>query len=195
MDGSDDAAAYFSAYDRARRWAAVNRSVVAHRIQSAIGTEGDLVCDTLHNGLERTPEGWLHRKGAADADRGVLVIAGSRGAHSFLVRPVAADPRSLRSIAHSAGRKWKRGEMRLRLADRFSPEAPGRTDCGNRVICADKELLYKEAPQAYKDIRAVIRDLKAMGLVSVIASFLQVITYKSGGRQRPPTRKERTPPN
>jgi release factor H-coupled RctB family protein len=53
-----------------------------------------------------------------------------------------------------------------------------RTDLGGRVICEDRELLYDEAPQAYKDIERVIADLEAAGLVAVIAVLAPQLTYK-----------------
>jgi release factor H-coupled RctB family protein len=49
---------------------------------------------------------------------------------------------------------------------------------GGRVICEDRELLYDEAPQAYKDIAQVIADLENLGLVRTIAVYRPVLTYK-----------------
>lgn len=46
------------------------------------------------------------------------------------------------------------------------------------MICEDKELLYEEAPQAYKNINIVIDDLVREGLVDVIATLRPVVTYK-----------------
>lgn len=46
------------------------------------------------------------------------------------------------------------------------------------MICEDKELLYEEAPQAYKNISIVIDDLVREGLVDVIATLRPVVTYK-----------------
>lgn len=52
------------------------------------------------------------------------------------------------------------------------------TELGSRVICEDKDLIYEEAPQAYKNIETVIADMVEFGLVKVIASFKPLITYK-----------------
>lgn len=46
------------------------------------------------------------------------------------------------------------------------------------MICEDKELLYEEAPQAYKNINVVIQDLVDAGLAEVLAILRPVITYK-----------------
>ena len=47
------------------------------------------------------------------------------------------------------------------------------------MICEDKDLIYEEAPQAYKDIHVVIADLCRAGLVEVIATLRPLITYKT----------------
>ena len=77
-----------------------------------------------------------------------------------------------------AGRKWTRTEARGRLERNYSVETLQRTELGGRVICEDKDLLYEEAPQAYKNINVVIRDLVDAGLVDVIATMRPLITYK-----------------
>lgn len=124
--------------------------------------------------------GWLHRKGAAPADQGPVVIPGSRGDYSYVVEPVASDA-SLWSLAHGAGRKWMRTECRERLAARHTAEQLGRTALGSRVICDDRALLFEEAPEAYKSIATVIRALEASGLVRVLARLKPVLTYKTRG--------------
>ena len=50
---------------------------------------------------------------------------------------------------------------------------------GGRVVCGERDLLYEEAPAAYKDIGAVIADLVDAGLVSVVATFRPLLTYKT----------------
>ena len=53
------------------------------------------------------------------------------------------------------------------------------TPLGGRVVCEERDLLYEEAPAAYKNIEAVIADLVDAGLVSVIATFRPLLTYKT----------------
>ncbi len=179
LTGTTEADAYLCKHDHACRWAEANRALVAHRFQECLGSEGDRVCDSTHNCLTQTSEGWLHRKGASEGDRGPILLAGSRGTPTFLVQPLVATSDSLWSLAHGAGRKWQRSEMKARLSSRFRPEQLRQTELGGRVICADKDLLYEEAPQAYKDIHSVVEDLQSLGLASVIATFTPVITYKT----------------
>ena len=125
-----------------------------------------------------------------------MVIPGSRGTLSYLVKPTelsaqglaaaGAEPsdwtpgeRGALSLAHGAGRKWKRSETRARLSERYRPHMLLETALKSRVICEDKDLLYEEAPQAYKDIDSIVATLVTAGLCSLIASFRPVITYKT----------------
>jgi release factor H-coupled RctB family protein len=95
------------------------------------------------------------------------------------VRPIG-DKGAVFSLAHGAGRKWRRSECRGRLSRRYRAHDLVRTEIGSRVICSDRDLLYEEAPQAYKDIERVIGDLLDAGLVRVIATLRPLVTYKKG---------------
>ena len=121
---------------------------------------------------------WLHRKGAALSDAGPVVIPGSRGARSYLVLPVGDGEHCGFSLAHGAGRKWTRSDAKGRLKERFRPADLTRTDLGSTVICDDRDLLYEEAPQAYKDIDDVIGDLVHAEAARPVAVLSPLITYK-----------------
>lgn len=176
-----EATLYMERHDYAAQWARANRALIAHRFLEALGAEATPLTDSCHNTLTRAQRdgqaGWLHRKGAAPADQGPQVIPGSRGALSYLVQPLEVGDRAAWSLAHGAGRKWSRGQAREKLG-RTQRDALTHTELGSQVICEDKQLLYEEAPQAYKDIHQVIEDMVQEGLVSVIATLKPVITYK-----------------
>lgn len=187
LDGETvDAAAYLEEHDRAVAWARVNRAVIAERFLGMLGAAREPVVDLCHNSVQAVERGgrraWLHRKGSAPSDEGAVVLAGSRGALSYLVLPVGDQEENSHSIAHGAGRKWARSDARGRLERRFTVESLRRTELGGRVICDDRELLYEEAPQAYKDVGRVVQDLVEAGLVRVVASFRPLITYKLRAR-------------
>ena len=74
-------------------------------------------------------------------------------------------------------------EARARVRARFRKEELRRTDLGGMVICEDRDLLYEEAPQAYKDVTQVIGVLLDRGLIRLIATLTPTITYKT--RRRP----------
>lgn len=125
---------------------------------------------------------WLHRKGAAPADAGPVVIPGSRGHYSYLVMP-SKDNSDLEnaaySLAHGAGRKWTRGKALQMGADNKKPATLTTTSLGSKVICENKSLLYEEVPSAYKEIENIIADLKTFNLITVVAIFKPLITYKT----------------
>lgn len=183
-DNSDAQANYLAAHDEAVRWAELNRELIANRFLEATRLNGACLLDVNHNLV--TPKvidgesGWLHRKGATPSDAGFVVIPGSRGDYSYLVEPTCSD-KALFSLAHGAGRKWKRGDCKDRLSHKYKRKDLYRTDLGSRVICGDKELLYDEAPQAYKDCGSIIDDLAEAGLVDVVAKLKPVLTFKTMG--------------
>jgi len=51
-------------------------------------------------------------------------------------------------------------------------------EIGSAVICEDRELLYEEAPQAYRNSEVVISDMVEAGLIRVVAALKPLITYK-----------------
>lgn len=65
------------------------------------------------------------------------------------------------------------------MSRRFRIADLERTKLGSRVICEDRELIFEEAPQAYKDIQQVVRDLLDAGLIDPIATMRPLITYKT----------------
>jgi release factor H-coupled RctB family protein len=182
------AAAYLQGHDLAVRWAKVNRKLLAERFAQALGAEADVLWDGCHNSI--TPRElevetvWVHRKGAVVAEDESVMIPGSRGSLSYLVKPLGDGESRAWSLAHGAGRKWARSEARLRMRERFGKEQLVQTALGSRVICGERDLLYEEAPAAYKNIEAVIQDLVDAGLVSVVATFRPLLTYKTRAEQR-----------
>ncbi|RKH20496.1 RNA ligase RtcB family protein [Corallococcus praedator] len=184
--GTAEARAYLERHDGAVTWARANRALVAHRTLEGIGATGRRVLDVCHNSVTVRHSdgrvGWLHRKGAAPWDEGPVVIPGSRGALSYLVLPVGTGEHSAHSLAHGAGRKWTRTAARERLKERFSAESLTRTVFKSHVVCEDRDLLFEEAPPAYKAIDRVVTDLVEAGLVRVVATLAPVLTYKTRGR-------------
>lgn len=175
---------YLARHNGALDFAEANRQLIARRMLERLRSDGEALLDVNHNLVSPAcidgQSGWLHRKGATPADQGVMVIPGSRGDFSYLVEPIA-DERSLLSLAHGAGRKWMRSDCKDRLASRYSVEQLARTALGSRVICADRALIYEEAPEAYKAIDSVVGALRAAGLVRVLARLKPVLTYKTRG--------------
>lgn len=181
-EDSPAAAQYLEGHAHAARWAAANRALIARRLLDEIGTEGEQILDLCHNSLERIDEDgtarWLHRKGASPSDCGLAVVPGSRGAFSYIVMPTGDQRANAWSLAHGAGRKWNRTAAKERLDKRYTAKALQRTSLGSVVVCDDKNLLYEEAPEAYKDIRRVVDDMVEARLIRVVASLRPLLTYK-----------------
>ncbi|MBQ4837657.1 MULTISPECIES: RNA ligase RtcB family protein [Pseudoalteromonas] len=184
-----DFASYIAAHNEALRWAELNRELIALRFLAAIRSDGHCILDINHNLVSPQKiddtQGWLHRKGATPSDQGYVVIPGSRGDYSYLVKPYAVPNEhtlaSLFSLAHGAGRKWQRGACQSRLSHKYKREDLYRTELGSRVICGNKELLYDEAPQAYKKCESIITDLVEARLINVVAKLRPVLTFKTNG--------------
>jgi len=182
------AAAYLQDHDLAVRWAKVNRGLLAQRFVQQLGADANLLWDGCHNSItscEREGETvWVHRKGAVAAEKEPVVIPGSRGSLSYLVKPLGEGESRAWSLAHGAGRKWARSEARQRMRERFGVHQLTQTPLGGRVICEERDLLYEEAPAAYKNIEDVVQELVDAGLASVIATFRPLLTYKTRAFRR-----------
>lgn len=179
------AAAYLAEHQTALEFASLNRRLIAARMLDRWRAEGTCLLDVHHNFLEQTEIdgtiGWLHRKGATPTDKGLVMIPGSRGDYSYLVRPAEDCQISLNTLAHGAGRKWQRGECKGRLSHKYTADSLRQTEFGSVVVCQDKALIFEEAPQAYKSIDSIIAAMKNAGLIELVARFKPVLTYKTGG--------------
>jgi release factor H-coupled RctB family protein len=181
--GSFAAAEYLRGHDQSFRWARANRELIAQRFVARLAADAERLWDGCHNSITRQEtEGetvWLHRKGAVAAGHEPVVIPGSRGSFSYLVKPLGDGADRAWSLAHGAGRKWSRSETRARMRERFRMSELVQTPLGGRVVCEERELLYEEAPAAYKNIETVIQDLVTAGVASVIATLRPLLTYKT----------------
>jgi release factor H-coupled RctB family protein len=124
---------YFRGHDFAVRWAKANRELIARRFVATIGAEAECLWDGCHNSITRR-EGdggveWLHRKGAVEAESDFVVIPGSRGSLSCIVKPIGDGESHAWSLAHGAGRKWARSDARQRMRERFGTRIAPRTVC------------------------------------------------------------------
>lgn len=77
-----------------------------------------------------------------------------------------------------------RTECKDRLSSRYSVQQLARTRFGSRVICQDRQLIFQEAPEAYKPIDSVIGAMQQAGLITLIARLKPVLTYKTRGEDK-----------
>lgn len=82
-------------------------------------------------------------------------------------------------MAHGAGRKMARSKAHAIVKDQNpNPLQLLKTDLDSVVVCENKQLIYEEAPMAYKNIDLVVKDLVSMGLVTLVAKLRPLLTYK-----------------
>jgi len=137
------------------------------------------------NRNEKNGKYWyIHRKGAAPSDNeynnNFVIIPGSRGSYSYIVK-ARPNEASAFSVAHGAGRQWMRSKAINKMSKWYpNPSTLSRTDVfGSYVICENKDLMYEECPQAYKNIDSVIHDLQYFNLITIVAILKPIITYKT----------------
>ncbi|WCN83355.1 RNA ligase RtcB family protein [Micromonospora sp. LH3U1] len=189
-----DPAAYLTMHDDAVRWGSLNRRVLAARVAYALGAEPTPpIVDQCHNLVEVRDGVYLHRKGAAPGDGRDVLVAGTRGTSSYLVA-AHAGPDANYSVAHGAGRKMSRADALRRGRAKHTVEELRRTPVGSLVVCGDRQLLFEEAPTAYKRIEQVIADLVEHQLATPVVSTTPLVTYKTpelGSTPRPERRGHR----
>lgn len=153
------------------------------------------VVDISHNGVQpmQWEDGrkvWIHRKGAAPTHDprttgllDLLPLPGSRATPTAVLKPIEMAPgRNAQSVAHGAGRAMTRAKALQSLSSKYNGDitrvlVPQRGE-GTWVVCEDKELVWEEAPEAYKDVRAVASDLENAGLVQVLGWCQPCVSYK-----------------
>lgn len=177
---SDEAQAYCKQHDDALVWVSKNRREAAQKLLDYLGyrqtIESKLEC--VHNYLERDGGKWYHRKGAVSSKVGPVLIAGTRGDFSYIVRPLPACDNYGFSLSHGAGRKWARSLCKSRIRNKYTMETIRRNRYGGLLVCHDYDLLYEEAPDAYKNVDKVVSILADFGMIERIAALRPVLTFK-----------------
>jgi release factor H-coupled RctB family protein len=171
---------YLALHNQALIWAQRNRALAAARLMGWLGFTGELLplIDCAHNYLEADGGHFIHRKGAVSSQKGLVVIPGSRGTLTYIVQPTEETAQTAFSLSHGAGRKWARNLCRGRLEKKYDKTSIRRTSLKSRVICHDNELLFQEAPEAYKNITDVLGVLLDYGLIKIVATLRPLITFK-----------------
>lgn len=172
---------YLKHHDEACVWAKKNRTLIAQTILDHYSIKDDVGCtiDVWHNNVEKIGEFFVHRKGANPADKGCVVIPGSRGDYSYLVQPTSPIFETGLSLSHGAGRKWSRSKAKIMVKDKKTPkENLYHTKLDSLVICDDMDNLYEEVPEAYKSIDEVVGDMEKKGLLKKIAKLKPIVTWK-----------------
>lgn len=184
--------------------ALANRQVIAHLARGAFdeiwpGAHLRQLYDVSHNvcrAEEHLVDGrkrllHVHRKGATRAlgpghpslpqafrrTGQPLLIGGSMGAASYvLVGTEAAAELSFASACHGAGRTMSRSQARKRHKGADLVEGLRRR--GVLIRTADFKGVAEEAPDAYKDVDAVVESCARAGLVRIVARLSPLVCVK-----------------
>jgi tRNA-splicing ligase RtcB (3'-phosphate/5'-hydroxy nucleic acid ligase) len=109
----------------------------------------------------------VHRKGATSARRGETgIIPGSMGTASYIVEGLG-NPESFESCSHGAGRTMGRNEANRRLSLEDARASMKGVVFDGWKSGKNKKLDLSEAPQAYKDIEAVMKAQKDLVEIKV----------------------------
>jgi tRNA-splicing ligase RtcB len=180
---SDEGQNYFQAMAAAANFAWANRQMITAGLRRAwkheLGQDGqlDVVYDVAHNvaKIERHKFGGseveviIHRKGATRAFPGQpVLIPGSMGTASYILSgQKGAMEQSFGSSCHGAGRVMSRSRARSEIA---APELRERLrNFGIIVEAGSAKGLVEEAPEAYKDVDAVVDVVDRAGIAKKVA--------------------------
>lgn len=167
---------YWLAMNLAGDYASACHHVIHKKIAAALGERPVAIVENHHNFAWR--EIWegreviVHRKGATPAGKGVLgIIPGSMTLPGYIVRGKGEEA-SISSASHGAGRLMSRSQAKRSISWNSMQDLLRK----HRVKLFGGDL--DEAPQAYKDIDAVMGAQKS--LVDILGSFHPRIVRMDG---------------
>ncbi len=192
---------YIGAMNAAANFAFVNRQIMAALVRRNFRHFfGEIampsVYDVPHNMAKREEHGgrllWVHRKGATRAFPGSrlggslaatgqpVLIPGSMGTASYLLAGVETGEEALWSVNHGAGRVMSRTAAagRRGRGGAISEHDFRRAMEGIELVAASRAGALEEAPQAYKDIDAVVEVVAGAGLARVVARLRPLAVLK-----------------
>jgi len=195
---------YLGAMRSAINCALANRQILGHLTREVFhrfwpGLELPLLFDVSHNTCKpeihrtngRKKKIWVHRKGATrafgpghdelpakyNATGQPVLIGGSMGTSSYVLAGAASsENEAFSSACHGAGRSMSRTQARRRWQGRQVVD-----DLASRGITVRSPSprgVAEEAPDAYKDITAVVMAAERAGLASRVARLQPVICIK-----------------
>jgi RNA-splicing ligase RtcB len=100
--------------------------------------------------------------------------------HSNDKRAMPTDPNSATSLHNMKSNQKAAANVHNRPSQQpFTVSSLTTTSLSSLVICEDRDLLFEEAPEAYKEIESVIKDVvEEFGMGRVVGVLRPVVTYK-----------------
>lgn len=195
---------YLAAMAAAANFAWANRQMIAHHLRLEWqllfpGAHLSLLYDVCHNIAKREThyigkkekDVLVHRKGATrafgpgrmevpSAYREIgqpVLIPGTMGTASYILRGTqAAMEQTFGTVCHGAGRRLSRHAAKQQVEGKELRERLQRE--GIVVRCFSSAGLIEEAPEAYKDIDAVVSTVEGAGLSHKVARLRPIAVIK-----------------
>lgn len=177
---SDEGQEYWIAMNLAGDYASACHHDIHRRMAKSLGIPTLRMVENHHNFAwkEEDADGdevIVHRKGATPAGKGVLgIIPGSMTAPGFIVEG-RGETASINSASHGAGRIMSRTRAKASLSQDYVNDHLKKA--GVEVIGSGLD----EAPMAYKDINAVMRE--QVDLVNILGTFAPKIVRMCGDKK------------
>ena len=179
---SPEGEAYLTAMAAAANFAFANRQIITGGIRRAWQDAVDIVYDVAHN-IAKVEEHdgrrlVVHRKGATRAFPGQpVLIPGSMGTASYLLVGLpGAMEQSFGSSCHGAGRLMSRTQAKKEIDGHELRQRLERM--GIVAEAASTKGLVEEAPEAYKDVDAVVGVVAQAGIAKKVARLVPVAVIK-----------------
>jgi len=179
---SPEGEAYLAAMAAAANFAFANRQIITGGIRRAWQDTVDIVYDVAHN-IAKVEEHdgrrlVVHRKGATRAFPGQpVLIPGSMGTASYLLVGLpGAMEQSFGSSCHGAGRLMSRTQAKKEIDGHELRQRLERM--GIVAEAASTKGLVEEAPEAYKDVDAVVGVVAQAGIAKKVARLVPVAVIK-----------------
>ncbi|KAF3042243.1 hypothetical protein E8E11_000185 [Didymella keratinophila] len=165
------------------------------RSSSSTPELGDATTGLTLDDISKSQEyAYIHRKGAAPTSNpstqqplALLPLLGSRGTPTLILLPTFSASTSwgmknALSLAHGAGRSMSRAKALSSPSQKYKGqnilEPRGGDAEGTWVVCDEKDLVFEEAPDAYKDVQAVGQDLVDAGVANIVGWCRARVSYK-----------------
>jgi tRNA-splicing ligase RtcB (3'-phosphate/5'-hydroxy nucleic acid ligase) len=179
---SPEGESYLAAMGAAANFAFANRQIITDGIRRAWPEQIDIVYDVAHNIAKAEEHDGrrvvVHRKGATRAFPGQpVLIPGSMGTASYLLVGLqGAMEQSFGSSCHGAGRLMSRTQAKKQIDGH---ELRARLErMGIVAEAASTKGLVEEAPEAYKDVDAVVGVVAQAGIARKVARLVPVAVIK-----------------
>jgi tRNA-splicing ligase RtcB len=192
---------YKNAVAAGGNFAIVNRLIIGREVGAAFaetfGAEPELVYEISHNLVqeEHHPDlyprpVWVHRKGATralpaghamlsgcrwEATGHPVLIPGSMGDFSYVLRPRAGAARSIYSVNHGCGRRKSRSAARREISQ---AQANQRMKDLGVLVNAGGSVPVDESPDCYKPAEEVIRAVVDADLAEVEVRLRPIASIK-----------------